>query len=151
MTTRSQHLRARENGNAIVELALVTPLLLLFLLGAFDFGRVFYTAMAVTGAAHTGAQYGAQSTSTVTDTAGMTLAVTQASPGLGITASPSPQRVCRCETGAAIVSCTTTTSGCLPLRVYASVTAQATFSTIVNYPGIRRTRTISRNAQIRAQ
>src|SRR5688572_17440266 len=120
--------RRDDAGNAVVELAVVPPLLLLLALGAFDFGRVFYLSMAVTGAAHAGALYGAQPTAKTADSAGMSQAAEQASPGLGITATAS--QVCRCATGAATVACSTTTSSCLPLRIYASVTSTATFVTV---------------------
>jgi Flp pilus assembly protein TadG len=148
---RETSLRRDEAGNALVELAAVTPMLLLLAIGAFDFGRVFYTAMAVTGAAHAGAQYGAQSVGKAEDQAGMVQAALDSSPDLGISATASESPVCRCATGSATVDCDTTDSACLPLRVYASVTASRTFTTIVNYPGIPHSVPISRTAQIRAQ
>lgn len=46
-------------GAAAVEFAVVLPLLVLLLLGGADFGRCFYSAMAVTNAARAGAEYGA--------------------------------------------------------------------------------------------
>jgi len=51
--------RGRARGQALVELALVLPLLLLFLAGVFDVGRAFSQAGVVTNAARTGARYGA--------------------------------------------------------------------------------------------
>ena len=44
-------------AQALVEYALVLPLLLLLVLGAMDFGRMFYTKMILTNAAREGANY----------------------------------------------------------------------------------------------
>jgi len=46
-------------GQALVELALVLPLLLVLLLGAIDFGRVFFGYVAVTNASRVAANYAA--------------------------------------------------------------------------------------------
>jgi Flp pilus assembly protein TadG len=48
-----------QRGQALVELALVTPILLLLLLAAVDLGRVFYAQIAVTNAAREGAMVAA--------------------------------------------------------------------------------------------
>ncbi len=44
-------------AQALVEFALVLPLLLLLVLGAMDLGRMFYTKMVLTNAAREGANY----------------------------------------------------------------------------------------------
>ena len=49
-----------QKGQALVELALVTPLLLALVLGVIELGRYAYTAILVGNAAHAGATYGAQ-------------------------------------------------------------------------------------------
>ena len=45
------------SGQALVELSLALPLLLLLILGAMDFGRMFYTKIVLTNAAREGANY----------------------------------------------------------------------------------------------
>ena len=45
------------SAQALVELALLMPILLLLILGALDFGRMFYTKMVLTNAAREGANY----------------------------------------------------------------------------------------------
>jgi Flp pilus assembly protein TadG len=50
--------RRRVRGNALLELALVMPLLCLLLLGVLDIGRAFTTQVAVVGAAREGARAG---------------------------------------------------------------------------------------------
>ncbi|HEU0245076.1 MAG TPA: PKD domain-containing protein [Candidatus Limnocylindrales bacterium] len=49
---------ANSRGQALVELALILPVLLLLLLGAIDFGRVFYSQITVNDAAREGALEG---------------------------------------------------------------------------------------------
>lgn len=48
----------RERGQALVELAMLLPILLIILLGIIDFGRVFYAYVTITNAAREGARYG---------------------------------------------------------------------------------------------
>ncbi len=50
----------RTRGQALVELALITPILMLVLLGAVDLGRVFYASITITNAAREGAQAASQ-------------------------------------------------------------------------------------------
>lgn len=50
----------RSRGQSLVELALVTPILLLLLLAAIDLGRVFYVKIAVANSAREGAIMAAQ-------------------------------------------------------------------------------------------
>ena len=49
---------ASEKGQAMVEFALVLPLLVLIFLPLVDFGRLFYFTMTLTQAVRAGAQYG---------------------------------------------------------------------------------------------
>ena len=51
----------KQEGQAMVELALSFSLLTLFLMGAVEFGRVVYSAIEVSNAAHAAVQYGASS------------------------------------------------------------------------------------------
>ncbi len=52
--------RHRSRGQALVELALVTPILLLLFAGAADLGRAFYGYIAIENAAKEGVLYGAR-------------------------------------------------------------------------------------------
>jgi Flp pilus assembly protein TadG len=51
-------MRGGERGNAVIELALTLPLLLLVVLGIFDFGLMFQRYEVVTNAAREGARVG---------------------------------------------------------------------------------------------
>ena len=48
--------RKKERGQALVELAIVLPILLLILMGIFDFGRIFHGYLSVTTAAREAAR-----------------------------------------------------------------------------------------------
>ncbi len=50
-TKRKSGFLQAEQGASLVELALVLPILFLILMGAVDFGRAYYLAMEVAGAA----------------------------------------------------------------------------------------------------
>ena len=81
-----------EAGSSLVEVAVFLPVLLLLLIGVVLFGRAYYLANEVAGAAHAGAAYGAQNP---TDTTGMQNAAKLAAPdvsGLSVTSL----RGCEC-------------------------------------------------------
>ncbi len=56
---QNSHNHENENGQSLVEMALITPILILLLIGAADLGRAFYAYTAITNAAREGARYGA--------------------------------------------------------------------------------------------
>lgn len=49
--------KSRESGQAMVEFALVLPILLIFLCGIIDFGWIFYNQIAINNACREGARY----------------------------------------------------------------------------------------------
>ena len=56
---RSRKLIRDEEGAAVVEFALVMPILALIIFGIIDFGRAFYTVNNIISAVREGARYGA--------------------------------------------------------------------------------------------
>ena len=61
-----------DEGQAVLELAIVMPLLVLLFLGAVEFGRLWYVDIEVTNAAQAGAAYGAQNHALASDVSGIT-------------------------------------------------------------------------------
>ena len=59
---------AKRKGQALVELALTLPLILLLILGAMDFGRMFYQKIVLTNAAREGANYLSRNHEEITET-----------------------------------------------------------------------------------
>ena len=60
-------MKHRQRGQAVIELALCLPLLLLVVLGIFDFGFMFQRYEVVTNAAREGARVGILPNYTTTD------------------------------------------------------------------------------------
>ena len=80
----------RRRGSAMVEFAVMSPLLLMLLGGAMDFSRVFYHGMGLNNAARAGVQYALTKPNQMYDYTGMQDAARQAQPdltGMTVTAS----------------------------------------------------------------
>jgi Flp pilus assembly protein TadG len=80
---KTQKLKNAERGQALLETALVAPLLIILLLGIIEVGRYAELAIVVSDAARTGAVYGAQNLAAAVDTKGITIAA-QADANLGV-------------------------------------------------------------------
>ena len=102
---RKRRRQARsDHGGALIEMALMTPLLLLLVLGVGDFGRIMFHGITLTNAARAGAAFGSQGLGNLADTAGIRLAAEQEAQNIGPITVTS-QRICECTSGTA-VSCT---------------------------------------------
>jgi Flp pilus assembly protein TadG len=116
----------RARGQALVEMALLTPLLLLLMAGAIDVGRLaHYDAMLASGA-RAGAQYGSLNLITADNAAGMTAAAVNDIPSLTpITVASSSY--CACAGGSGTVTCTATACSTSHRAVYVKVSVTGTF------------------------
>jgi Flp pilus assembly protein TadG len=145
------HSRARPyflRGQSAVECALLAPVLVLVLVIAADFSRVFYMSIEAANAARAGVQYGAQSTTKASDTTGMQQAALDDAANLsGLTASAS--NFCECPPSTSHVTCSLTT--CSGMQMYVQVNTSAQFQTLVHYPGVPSTVTLNESALMRAQ
>ena len=148
--------RRGQRGGAMVEFALVLPLLFLMSMGGTDFGRLFYHAVTVANAAATGAFYGGQSRiAAANESAQEQRAIDDAVNIDGVTASASG--FCECPGDPpAPISCLQAANynACdgygLP-RVYVRVNALKNFQTIGTYPGVPDNTAVRRDAFIRIQ
>jgi Flp pilus assembly protein TadG len=125
--------RSRQRGNALLELAVVAPLLLTLLFGVIDFSRAFYLTEIAAGAARAGTQYAVLSTSNSTNTTGMrTAAINNAgSVGSANGFSATATNFCQCSGTTTNVSCSTTCGG--QLWKYAKVDTQLTYTMFFKY------------------
>ena len=161
--TRGDRYAERCRGVSVTELALVLPLSLVLFIGILDFGRVYYSAIAVSHAARAGVQYGAQDNIKSGDFAGMRQA---ASDALGDVSNftVTACRYCRCADGTGTcTSCSasadgcSTGSGCLGTcgsgapQVFVQVTVDKVFTTLFPYPGLPSTADLNRKATMRVQ
>jgi Flp pilus assembly protein TadG len=137
-----------EHGGSLVEMALTLPLLFLLLFGAIDFGRAYYLAMEIAGAAHAGAEYGAQYP---TDTAGMQAAATADAPDVPSLTVATPSYGCECSNGTSFSASCTTTPTCTTNVVYrATVSVSATYKPIIPWPKLPSSISLSSSATMRS-
>jgi len=139
-------LRARcDEGGAILELAVALPFILLLVVGVADYGRLYYTGIAVASAVEAGVHYGvaydgnvdSMTASTRRDGAGFTFDTINAG------------KFCRCpDTG--VVDCAATTCGVYGApQIFDSVRVREDVVLLVHYVGLPATVTVTRTAILR--
>jgi Flp pilus assembly protein TadG len=154
-------LRNRESGQALVEVGLLLPMLVLLLLGVIELGRYSYIGILVANAARAGTAYGTQTLSQSVDTAGITTAARndfktngQDPTNLAVTSTVS----CGCDSGGTVTASACTgvgagTSCVAPAHwvVQLSVTAAGTFNAIFNSSFFPTTITVTRTSAMRVK
>jgi Flp pilus assembly protein TadG len=156
------------SGQSLLEVALLTPMLLVLLLGGIELGRYAYISILVGNAARAGAAYGVQNLVLSVDTAGIKTAAEndfqnngQNTGSLVVNSSTS----CGCDNGGSLPTltnlCSTqsnpsigdTIASCSSAGghwvVMVSVTASGTFNSLFNYPGIPKLPIVSNTATLR--
>ncbi len=142
------HFFREECGASLVELAVMLPLFLLLLFGAVDFGRAYYLAEEVAGAARAGAEYGAENP---TDTTGITKAATDDAPDVAGLSVATPTYGCECSNGTSFTASCTSTPTCANNVVYrVTVTVSATYTPLFPWPKIPSTISLSSTAVMRS-
>jgi Flp pilus assembly protein TadG len=142
--------RGCSGGQSAVELAIAVPVLALLLLGAADFGRVFFMGIAVNNAARAGAQYGSQTVITAADVSGMQAAAT--TDGSNIPSLTATASQCTCESPrGSVAACSDSYCDANATATFVEVDTSATFSTLVNYPGIPHSMTLTGKAVMQVQ
>ncbi len=141
----------REAGAAAVELAVALPVLLLLLIGVAEFGRIHFATIAVANAARAGAQYGAQSTVTSADIAGMNQAALNEAANIGSITTKAGS-FCVCDNGSAPTGgCSGTCAGYGLAPIFVTDTVTLNFPFIIKYPGVRSAITLQSVAVFRVQ
>lgn len=154
----SKNVIRSQAGVALVEFALVLPILIMLLVGLVEIGRLAWYSIQIGNAAHAGAQYGA-----IPGNAGQLsgmVTVAQNDGQQSITAlTASAQDVCSCWIASASPAPAPTAAACgQPCAnggrqiTYVQVTATGTISSIFNYTafGLPSQWTVTRVATIRA-
>jgi Flp pilus assembly protein TadG len=136
-------------GQSAVELALALPVLMLLLLAGADFARAFYMAVGVNNAARAGAQYGSQTVITAANSSGMVAAaITDGSNISNLSATASQ---CTCESSTSVAACSASYCTNNPNATFVEVDTSAPFHTLINYPGIPSSVTLSGKAIMAVQ
>ncbi len=139
--------RTATRGQAAVELAFSVPLLIVLLLVVVEAGRICLVAVSLSSAARAGVQYGAQSLTTVSDTTGMQNAAKADAPNLTAMIATGTY-YCQCSDGSAS-TCLSTDCASSHRLTYVKVATSATYTPIVNWPGIPTTTTLTSQAIMR--
>ena len=148
-----------EHGSALIELALMTGLLgVPLLLGVGALAPLVYASIEVENAAHIGAMYGSQSTTTAVDTAGMTTAAQNdvADFTTSLTVTPVTYWDCALSLGgttynslsAANSACTGTNNHALQ---FVQVLTTLQVSPVIRCPGLPTTWTLSSTSVMEVQ
>jgi Flp pilus assembly protein TadG len=128
-----------KTGGASLELCLVTPMLIVMMIGIYDMGFLLYGQSQVETAADAGALYAAKQGFGAWNAANVTSATQGASYPIAVTATPAPYTACGCPSGATAMvpqNCgTPCADGVTSASHYAVVSAQATMTPIINWPG----------------
>lgn len=135
-----------EQGQALVETALVVPILALLLLGAAELARVAYASIEVSNAARAGVAYGAQNLGTSADVTGIQNAASTDAGDLAATLTTTAAVTGVCSNPA--VLCTGSGSTCTNtdcsdagdhIENILTVTTSASFDPLIHLPGIPTT------------
>jgi Flp pilus assembly protein TadG len=133
---------------AVLEMAVVLPVLVLIAIGVAEFGRIYFAAIRVANAATAGAEFGSQNSGTADSTYIRQVAQNDAGdPTLLVSTS----RVCRCPDSETEVSCSSTCTGYGNPQFYVQVTASTTFSFLLRYPGLPASLPVTKTATFRVQ
>jgi Flp pilus assembly protein TadG len=136
----------------MMELAMIVTVLSVIIVGAIDFGKISYMAMALTHAAREGAMVGSQTAANSTKFTEMqNAAIASAQSDIG-TISANASRSCSCDVGGTVSPMGTCTSACAgSVQIRVSVTATKTFTMRATIVGLVKSVSLSRTAIMRAQ
>ena len=144
------HAKDDIRGVAAIELAIVCPLLAVLMVCTADLGMGIYRNMQVQNAAQAGAAYAMLHGFT---SSAISTAVASATSLSEIAASPAPSQFCGCPSNAGIanIACSSTCAGGSSPGTYVSVSAQATYRTILPYPLVANSFTLTAQSTVRIQ
>jgi len=133
------------SGQSIVEFAIAVSVLSLMLVLAADFARVFYLSIAVNNAARAGAQYGSQTAITAADVPGMKAAATLDGSNIPSLTPTASQCTCESQTSS-VTKCPSSYCTANANTTFVEVDTSAPFTTIVKYPGLPNSFTLTGKA-----
>ncbi len=139
-----RQIRADFQGNALVELALILPVVAVLLTGLVDFGFMAYDAMALNVAARAAAGYGIANPSNGAGIQAAALGATSLSPG-NLTVTDA----CQCYDGTAVSCsgpCASADQDNGQSRIYLSVTVTEPYHTLLPWPGLSDPTTLTGTA-----
>jgi Flp pilus assembly protein TadG len=144
------------SGQSIIEMALLSPLLILLFLGAAEYGRLYYIGIEVTNAAHAGVEYGTQGNAYAQDNTNIMQAalneeadlINKNVPLQLTTSSITVQQLCATVYSATPSTCSFTSPN--PIE-YVKVDTQVTVDSLFNSYGFAKTYTLHGSAIMRVR
>jgi Flp pilus assembly protein TadG len=144
----------RERGNAFIEFAVVSLIMIPLFFGVIDYSRVFYYASIAQGAARAGTQYAVFQAPNEANTSAITAAATADAGNVPAVQSfaVTPTYWCMCSnaTYPNTTSCTGTCTGAT-LNTYSQVNTQLTFNTMFQYPLLPTSMTVKGQSIMRVR
>lgn len=148
LRSRGSTLGRDQRGVTAIEFAVIAPVMIGLFISIADFGLGLYTQVQLANAAQSGAAYAMQKGYN-SDTM---KTVAQASTRLtGVSVATSQFCGCPSSTGVTVTSCTASCGDGLTAGTFAQVTASKTYSTLLSYPGIPSSISMSETATARIQ
>lgn len=139
------------HGFVVIEFAVTLGLLLLILLAAGDFGRIFYAQIALENAVRSGASFGARVGGAYLNDSGILAAASADDGGLSGVSITIPARTCTCTDGSP-VACDGNCGGTDPTpKIFLTVQANYLFEAITDFPGLPTSVPLRAKAVMRAQ
>jgi Flp pilus assembly protein TadG len=150
LSNRLRALRYDAGGVAAIEFAVMAPTLVMMAICTVDLGMGIYRNMQVQDAAQAGAQYAMRHDF---DANQLATVVSNATGLSGVSASPAPVQYCGCasSTGVAHIACGSTCPTGAVYGNYVQVSSQATYQTILPYPMIANSFTLTAQSNVRVQ
>jgi Flp pilus assembly protein TadG len=124
-------LRRNDSGQAVLEVALIAPFVILLLIGAIDLGRLSQFDTKLAASARAGAQFGASNLVNAANDAGMVAAAQSEAQGT-ILPTVTASSYCECYGGTA-TTCTVGVCASTHRLLFVMVTASGTFVPIFHY------------------
>jgi Flp pilus assembly protein TadG len=139
-----------DSGNAVIEFALVAPILMALFTGVWDFGNCFLQSQRLASAARAGAQYGIQAPANATDFPGMVQAARNDANDTAAALTINASQLCFCPNGVA-VACTGSCAGIPQPYFYVKLVVSESYTTTFDYPFITNPLSLSTQIMLRQQ
>jgi Flp pilus assembly protein TadG len=144
MKKQMHRLGRSEKGTALVEFALLAPVILLLLVGLIEVGRYTYFAVLAANAARAGALYGAENGRTALDSSGMRTAALADAQNIANMTVPTARYFCLLDGTSTL--CPSTGARQSNWVYYVEVDTSGTYNSLFRYPGIPQSVTVSGKA-----
>jgi len=143
-------LGADVEGASAIEFALLVPMLIALVIFTADLGMGIYRNIQVQNAAQAGVTFAAARGFSADQ---ISAAVRNATTFSDIQASPAPSKFCGCASasGVAAAVCTAACGDGSQPGTYVTVSAKATYNTIIPYPALPNSYALSSQATVRIQ